>query len=94
MNTHVFRKVPVPAALLLVATCAPADEMTADVMRCGENLVNIGATEYEVITNCGEPLYKEEDRWTYDPGEGSFLYILSFGNGTLQNIDLGPREEK
>ena len=59
----------------------------ADGMRCGNSLVEIGDTEYEVIRKCGQPSYKNANQWIYDRGPGRFIKILNFGNGKLLFID-------
>jgi len=71
-------------SLLLFLTTTAA---FAAGMRCGSRLVEIGDTEYEVARKCGQPSYKEGNRWIYDRGTGRFLKILKFGNGKLLFID-------
>ena len=68
---------------VLVATTVFA----ASGMRCGSRLVEIGDTDYQVLRKCGQPSYKEANRWIYDRGVGRFIKILTFGNGKLQFID-------
>ena len=63
-----------------------ATTVFADGMRCGGAIVEIGDTEYEVVRKCGQPSYKNANRWIYDRGVGRFIKILNFGNGKLLSI--------
>jgi hypothetical protein len=72
---------------ILVFGVLAATTVFADGMRCGGDLVEIGDTEYEVVRKCGQPSYKEANRWIYDRGVGRYIKILKFGNGKLLFID-------
>lgn len=74
------------------ATAGETVDTTTDALKCGNHLVNIGDTEYQVIEHCGEPSYREGNRWTYNQGAGALLRILTFADGTLQSIVLGNRQ--
>jgi hypothetical protein len=80
--------------------------VAADVqaMWCGTNLVTVGDRKADVLFVCGEPLLAEVvgtektaglkeilEEWIYHPGEGSFLYILTFRGGKLIRIETGDR---
>lgn len=45
---------------LLIICCAVLSPSLAFAMRCGNNLVDVGATKIEVLAKCGEPALKEE----------------------------------
>ncbi|MBI2381726.1 MAG: DUF2845 domain-containing protein [Gammaproteobacteria bacterium] len=113
------------ALFLLLSTAAQAGDL-----RCGTHLITEGASQYELLQKCGEPVYKqwirepvlalrnrrlviqdsgrpggervidaqeqepeyrEIERWTYDPGSGSFLRFVDFDQGRIIRITLGPR---
>jgi hypothetical protein len=61
-------------------------------MSCGDGFVQIGDSEVDVLSKCGEPTFREGDRWTYDRGPGKFLEILNFGEGNIMSIIQGPRD--
>ena len=66
-----------------------ADELSnnsSDTMTCGTNFISIGDTEDEVLRYCGEPSFREADRWTYHKLQGSFVYVLTFGGGNVLSI--------
>jgi len=59
---------------------------SADTMTCGSNFVSVGDSEDKVLTTCGEPSFREGDRWTYSGVQGSFIYELTFGGGNILSI--------
>jgi hypothetical protein len=66
-----------------------ADELStnsADTMTCGTNFISVGDAEDEVLSNCGEPSFREGNRWTYSNVQGSFVYVLTFGGGNVLSI--------
>ncbi|GAC27036.1 DUF2845 domain-containing protein [Brumicola pallidula] len=78
--------------------------LKADILRCGNKIVNEGATTIEVKLICGQPFdsefiglvklnnaYVNVDRYTYVFGKGKFAMILEFHDGELVKISNGPR---
>jgi hypothetical protein len=80
--------------------------LKADILRCGNKIVNEGATTIEVKLICGQPFdsefiglvnlnnaYVNVDRYTYvfGKGKGKFAMILEFHDGELVKISNGPR---
>jgi len=71
------------------ATVSVADELSSDsanTMTCGTNFISVGDGEDAVLNQCGEPSFKEGDRWTYSNVQGSFVYQLTFGGGNVLSI--------
>lgn len=46
-------------ALLVFALWIAALPAAADTLRCGTDLISLGASTYEVLSKCGEPLLRE-----------------------------------
>jgi len=66
-----------------------ADELStnsADTMTCGTNFISVGDAEDAVLSTCGEPSFREGNRWTYSNVQGSFVYELTFGGGNVLSI--------
>ncbi len=80
-------KVLAISGILVFGVLVATTVFAASGMRCGSKLVEIGDTEYQILRKCGQPSYKEANRWIYDRGAGSFIKILTFGNGKLLFID-------
>jgi hypothetical protein len=59
---------------------------STDSMTCGTNFISVGDTEDEVLENCGEPSFREGNRWTYSDVQGSFVYMLTLGGGNVLSI--------
>lgn len=87
-------------ALLMaaVAWCLPA---LAWSMRCGGQLVGAGDSQYDVLSKCGQPAYRDRDVqylllgdvrlqqqtiWYYDRGTNRFIDVLHFRDGILSRI--------
>jgi hypothetical protein len=60
----------------------------AEAMQCGSNLVNPGDTENQVLSACGEPASRQDNRWIYQR-EGDLPKILTFGGGVVMSIEDG-----
>jgi hypothetical protein len=63
-------------------------------MRCDQESVMTGETEFQVKTACGEPdtvLIKglAKKIWIYNFGPTKFIYYLTFVNGRLERIQVG-----
>lgn len=78
-------------AMLSVASVSlsVADELSIDsanTMTCGTNFISVGDAEDAVLGTCGEPSFREGNRWTYSNVQGSFIYELTFGGGNVLSI--------
>lgn len=95
-NTH---QVPIMKLVLRVLLCtilpfstislSLADDLStnsADTMTCGTNFISVGDAEDAVLSTCGEPSFREGNRWTYSNVQGSFIYELTFGGGNVLSI--------
>ncbi len=69
----------------------------ASSMRCGQNVIQQGATKLEVLKHCGEPDMKDQisgyedintEIWYYDRDPTGFLYILTFRASRLVKIEV------
>jgi hypothetical protein len=73
---------------------APALDSAAD-MQCGDQVITVGASQFDVRENCGEPTGIElgpglgTEQWIYNFGPTEFVYYLTFANGTLERIEVG-----
>jgi hypothetical protein len=82
-------------ALFVGAAYTPAvalDDVAS--VRCDQESIITGDTEYQVKTTCGEPdtiLIKGLARkvWIYNFGPTRFIYYLTFVNGRLTRIQTG-----
>ena len=78
--------------MIISASCVAvsmADELSSDsasTMTCGTNFISIGDSEDAVLNSCGEPSFREGNRWTYSDVQGSFVYELTFGGGNVLSI--------
>jgi hypothetical protein len=66
----------------------------AGSMRCDQESIMIGETEFQIKTACGEPdtiLMKglAKKVWIYNFGPTKFIYYLTFVNGRLARIQVG-----
>lgn len=75
---------------------APRDPTSIPRARCGHDAFRIGDRTFDVLTRCGEPVYRDLRRgqaaievWTYDFGQGSFVRFLEFEGGRLVRIRTG-----
>jgi hypothetical protein len=63
-------------------------------MECGNGIINIEATRYEVQDKCGQPnqevnLGPGGVQWVYDFGSDRLIYYLTFGGDQLSRIQTG-----
>jgi len=80
--------------------------LPAHAFRCGNELVLEGDREYDVLSKCGEPDFREShagayldgigpidvtETWYYNPGPTRFIRILTFRRGRLHSIETGGR---
>jgi hypothetical protein len=66
---------------------------TADGMRCGSDLISVGDTEFDVVNSCGEPAFKDGNRWAYEQGEGTLVKYVIFMGGQVASIRVGSRDD-
>lgn len=78
--------------LLLMAASANAGDAN---FKCNNDFVRLGDTKYQVLTRCGEPIYREVvsgddetkvEEWIYNSSTG-YKRILRFHGGRLARID-------
>ena len=68
-------------------------------IKCGTNLVSLGAHSSELIQKCGEPDQKERiearlstyEIWTYNCGSGRFMKVITISGGKVHKIEEGAR---
>lgn len=91
------------SACLITALLIPS--VASAGYRCTNNeTAKKGDTKSDVKLKCGPPVdasyegvikirgnHVYVDRWTYNPGKGKFYKILNFHDGSLANIENGPR---
>lgn len=80
---------------MLALGVARADELSADsanTMSCGSNFISVGDPEDAVLSTCGEPDFRDGNRWTYSSNPGSFIYELTFGEGRIIGIHTRERD--
>ena len=85
------------ALLVVVSTFAQARWVKS--IRCGTDIVRLGASTFELIQKCGEPDLKEtierreetSERWTYNCGTGRFIKIITIRGGKVSRIEEGDR---
>jgi hypothetical protein len=73
----------------------------AETMKCGSRVIGTGSSKAFVLLNCGEPFLSETvsgdderrvEQWTYLPGQGRLIRILTFRGGRLSSIETGRRQ--
>lgn len=66
----------------------------AQTFSCGQSMVEtgVGTTKEEVLATCGPPSEKTGDRWYYKDQPGQVTVVLTFENGTLQQIQQIPQQ--
>ena len=89
------------ALCLSLTLLSAAGAAQADTLRCGSQLISIGARSFEVLQKCGEPAARDligyslgpNDRreysieeWVYGPDNG-MLSILTFEGNRLRQIE-------
>ena len=85
------------ALLVVVSTFAQARSVKS--MRCGTEILRLGASTFELIQKCGDPDLKEtierreetSERWTYNCGTGRFIKIITLRRGKVWRIEEGDR---
>ena len=79
---------PVSLSIVTVLYFASATVTRASPLECNGNLVSVGDTEKQVLSMCGEPTVRDENRWIYKR-EGDLPEILIFANGVVMSIEVG-----
>lgn len=62
-----------------------------DSIRCKSALVQLGDSKLDVLNRCGDPDTKDEEAWTYNLGQGDFVYLLTFKTNRLASIEQKGR---
>ncbi|QBQ55911.1 DUF2845 domain-containing protein [Nitrosococcus wardiae] len=57
-------------------------------VRCGKWILEsgVGTSNYTVLRKCGEPTFKDSNRWIYDTDSRKLIKILHFHGGKLEFI--------
>lgn len=95
------------AALALALTCACAQVLFADSMRCGRKVVRDGDSPATLLEYCGEPKYRGKgyaevetrdgrrnvnvEQWHYKRGERSLERIVLIYRGEIVAVETGSR---
>ena len=85
------------SSLMVVPSLAQTREVRS--IKCGTNLVSLGAHSSALNQKCGEPDQKEriEARlstykiWTYNCGSGRFMKVITISGGKVHKIEEGAR---
>ena len=81
-------------AVLLLPAALPAS--AGDHLRCGNTFIRSGDSKYEVIKNCGEPVFKDRisgedsdaiEQWVYELAWTSFPRMITFVSGRVARIE-------
>ena len=83
----------------LVVVSGFAQQRTVRSIRCGTDIVRLGATSFELLQKCGEPDLKEiieareetSEIWTYNCGTGRFIKVITLRGGKVWRIEEGVR---
>lgn len=90
-------------AALTLSTAAPA------ALRCGNQLVQEGDHQYDVLQACGPPDYEEKhadaflqglgyvgvwEEWYYERGPNKFVHRVTFRDGKVSHIETVGRPER
>ena len=92
-----FGKCLVVCLAIILADVVPALSISLDdagSLRCDQESIMTGDTEFQVKTTCGEPdsiIVRgfAKKVWIYNFGPTRFIYYLTFVNGQLTRIQTG-----
>lgn len=80
--------------LVSIIVCIFVGTVSAETgMRCGNLFVQEGTQDLQIMSNCGEPKFKEKyyldrygdvDKWVYGPDAGYFNVIYLFGGAVVK----------
>ncbi|MEE4300801.1 MAG: DUF2845 domain-containing protein [Pseudomonadales bacterium] len=82
----------VPALTALLAASAFA----GDHLRCGKTFIRNGDSKYEVLKNCGEPVFRDRisgedsdtiEQWVYETSWSRFPRMITFVAGRVARIE-------
>jgi hypothetical protein len=62
-------------------------------MMCDEGVVNVGDTDVDVWSACGEPESQSMNQWVYDFGPSQPIYIVTFKDGKVVSIQQSDRSD-
>lgn len=99
---------PIRSMLLTILLAATvADELAADSMRCGRELVRTGDSPAVLLESCGEPIYRgrgyaevdtdrgktrvKVERWHYKRDARSLERIVLVYQGEIVGMETGRR---
>ena len=81
------------SSLAVVPSLAQTREVKS--IRCGTEVVRLGAHSSELIQKCGEPDHKDRiearlsttEKWTYNCGSGRFMKVVNIRGGKVDKIE-------
>lgn len=75
--------------VLLLSLSVFGYDAHAQTFSCGQSMVQTGegTTKEEVQATCGPPSVNAGDQWYYKDQPGQVTVVLTFENGTLQQIE-------
>jgi hypothetical protein len=89
------------ALLFSLLMVVPSFAQTREVqsIRCGTNLVRVGAIPFELFQKCGEPDQKDFiearlatiEKWTYNCGSQRFIKVITIRGGRVDRIEEAGR---
>ena len=85
------------SSLVVVPSLAQTREVKS--IRCGTEIVRLGAHSSMMLQKCGEPDHKDiiqakeetSERWTYNCGTGRFMKVVTMRGGRVWKIEEGGR---
>ncbi|MGD2083499.1 MAG: DUF2845 domain-containing protein [Chromatiales bacterium] len=69
-------------------TAVGVQQAPAATMRCGTELIDVGASVYDLEKECGQPSSRQGDEWIYDRGPEELRMIVRVGEGEVQSIRI------
>ena len=78
---------------MVVTSLAQTREVKS--IRCGTEIVRLGARSAELIQKCGEPDHIDRiearlsttEKWTYNCGSGRFMKVVNIRGGKVDKIE-------
>lgn len=97
LSLYAFTVALLFSSLAVVPSLAQTREVKS--IRCGTEVVRLGAHSSVMIQKCGEPDQKDiiEARlstyeiWTYNCGSGRFMKVITISGGKVHKIEEGAR---
>lgn len=87
-------RIPLVALALVVSLAVPA--FAGDHLRCGKTFIRNGDSKYEVLKNCGEPVFRDRisgedsdtiEQWVYETSWSRFPRMITFVSGRVARIE-------